>query len=283
MTGKKGILYIIATPIGNLEDITLRALKVLKDVDIIACEDTRHTLKLLNFYEIKKPLTSYFEHNKVTKGMFIIKKLIEGKNIGLVSNAGCPGISDPGSDIVRIAREHSITVTMIPGACAFITAFVLSGISSERFVFEGFLPVRKKLRKQRFSAIRNETGSIVLYEAPHKLLKTIKDLYDYLGERNIIIARELTKKYEEVLKLKLSEAIKKYEKEQARGEFVITIEGNSGEAMDKPLISQYDRIEICKDVESYIKKGITKKDAIKMTASNRGISKRDVYQITESQ
>jgi len=282
MIDEKGILYIVATPIGNLEDITLRALKVLKEVDMIACEDTRHTLKLLNYYEIKKPLTSYFEHNRKEKGILIIKKLLEGKNIALVSNAGCPGISDPGADLVKEARKHSVEVTMVPGACAFVTGMALSGVQSERFVFEGFLPVSGKLRKQRFSAIMNETGSIIIYEAPHRLLKTIKELYSCLGERDIIIARELTKKYEEVLNFKLSDALKKYEKENPKGEFVLIIEENLEKTANKQVISQSEKKDIYKEVESFIKKGIPKKNAIKMVAMNRGISKRDVYKIAEN-
>jgi 16S rRNA (cytidine1402-2'-O)-methyltransferase len=282
MTEGTGTLYLVATPIGNLEDITLRALRILEEVDIIACEDTRHTLKLLNHYEIKKPLTSYFEHNKQTKGMYLINKLIEGKNIALVTDAGVPGISDPGIDIVGLARENSIPVTIIPGACAFVSGLVLSGMPCERFVFEGFLPSGKKQRNERISVIKNETGNIVLYEAPHKLLKTLKDLYENLGDRSIAIARELTKKHEEVLNSRLSQALEKYSEEQARGEIVLVIDGIDKAQVEAQKKAKWYDVDIYTHVESYIKKGIPKKEAVKMAAADRGIPKRDVYSEIES-
>jgi len=207
----------VATPIGNLEDITLRALRILKEADIIAAEDTRQTLKLLNHFGIRNTLVSYYEHNKAEKGNYLVSRLLEGKNVALVSDAGTPGISDPGEDLVRLAVSKGIPVTMVPGPAAVIAGIVLSGLPSGRFVFEGFLPVNKRVRRERLGSISRETRTMVFYEAPHKLIHTLKDLRDLLGNRRIVIARELTKKFEEVWRTTLDEAVARYENEPPKG------------------------------------------------------------------
>jgi len=279
----KGTLYLVATPIGNMEDITLRALRILKEVDLIAAEDTRQTLKLLNHYEIKKPLTSYYEHNKNVKGNYLIKELLNGKNVALVTDAGSPGISDPGEDMVRLAIDNGINVTMIPGPVAAITGLVISGMPTGRFVFEGFLPVNKRARKERILSLKNETRTIIFYEAPHKLIYTLKDMYNYLGERKIALARELTKKFEEVVRCTLSEAIEKYETQGFKGEYVLIVEGASEEVSMKEKESQmendweWNKKSIGEHVEFYIKQGMSKKEAIKKVAQDRNLSRNEVY------
>lgn len=272
-----GILYLVATPIGNLEDITFRAVRILKEVDLIAAEDTRHTIKLLNHYEIKKPLVSYHEHNKVEKGQFLISKLLEGKSIALVSDAGTPGISDPGEDIVKLAGYNGIIVTMIPGPVAAVTALVLSGLPTGKFLFEGFLPVNKKTRKEIILALKSETRTIVFYEAPHKLSSTLKDLLEHLGNRKISIARELTKKFEEVTRFTLQDSIAKYENIDPKGEFVLVVEGANFEETIEDEKKKWDKISLLEHVEMYIKQGLSKKEATKKVADDRGLSKRDVY------
>ncbi|TYQ16825.1 UNVERIFIED_CONTAM: 16S rRNA (cytidine1402-2'-O)-methyltransferase [Acetivibrio alkalicellulosi] len=273
----KGTLYLVATPIGNLEDISFRALRILKEVDLIAAEDTRHAMKLLNHFQIKKPLLSYHEHNKVNKGNFLIEKLLEGTDIALVSDAGTPGISDPGEDIVKLCIDNDVKVTMIPGAVAAIMGLVLSGISSGRFVFEGFLPMHKKNRKEKILLLKDELRTIVLYEAPHKLKATLNDLYEVLGDRKIALARELTKKYEEIIYLSLNEAILKYQIDSPRGEYVVVIEGaNPLEAIEKNK-SKWNDISFEEHYQMYISEGLEKKAAIKKVAQDRGISKREVY------
>ena len=214
---EKGILYFVATPIGNLEDITMRAVRILREVDLIAAEDTRQTLKLLNHFEIKKPMVSYYEHNKQFKGNMLINQLLEGKNIALVSDAGSPGISDPGEDLVKLAVQNGITVTMAPGPAAVVMGLVLSGLPSGRFAFEGFLSVNKKSRNARLKALMAETRTMVFYEAPHKLMHTLRDMSEVFGNRRITLARELTKKYEEIVRCTLEEAINKYEAEAQIG------------------------------------------------------------------
>lgn len=273
----KGTLFLVATPIGNLEDMTYRGIRVLNEVDIIAAEDTRHAMKLLNHFEIKKPLVSYYEHNKRTRGDFLINKLLEGKNIALISDAGTPGISDPGEDIVKLCIENEIKVTMVPGAVAAIVGLVLSGISLKSFVFEGFLSMNKKERREKISSLKEEVRTIVLYEAPHKLLKTLNDLYEALGNRKIALARELTKKYEEVLRLNLKDAILKYENEAPKGEFVIVIEGADRDEILKEKINKWQELSLEEHYQMYISQGFEKKEAMKKVASDRGISKRDVY------
>ncbi len=272
-----GMLYLVATPIGNLGDITLRALETLKSVDIVAAEDTRQTLKLLNHFEIKKPLVSYYEHNKNIKGGYILKMLSEGKNVALVSDAGSPGISDPGEDMVKLAVEHGINVTMVPGAVAAVTGLVLSGLATGRFVFEGFLPMNKRARKERINFLVDEVRTIILYEAPHKLIYTLKELLQILGDRNIALARELTKRYEQIIRCKLSEAVEMYTNEPPRGEYVIVIEGIPEESLILEKRQEWEEMSIEEHVNIYINQGMDKKSAIKQAAQDRGASRRDIY------
>ncbi len=274
---EKGILYLVATPIGNLEDITLRALKVLNEVDMIAAEDTRHTLKLLNHFNIKKPLVSYYEHNKKLRGNYLVEQLEAGRNIALVSDAGTPGISDPGEDLVRLAIENNIKVTMVPGPVAAIAGLVLSGLPSGRFVFEGFLPVNKRARKERIASLVNEVRTMVFYEAPHKLVDTLKDLYKFLGDRQIVLARELTKKFEEIVRCTLSEALEHYSENSPRGEYVLIVKGKDEQELVDRERQKWEDISLEKHVEMYMSQGMSKKEAIKKAASDRGLSSREVY------
>ncbi len=272
-----GTLYLVATPIGNLEDITIRALNILKEVDLIAAEDTREAMKLLNHFDIRKPMVSYYEHNKAEKGNYLVRLLLEGKDIAVVSDAGTPGISDPGEDLVRLAMQSNIKVSMAPGPVAAIMGLVLSGMPTGRFVFEGFLPMNKKQRKQRISALKEEIRTIILYEAPHKLTYTLNDLYEALGDRNITIARELTKRYEEIFNCTLSQAMDKYSATSPRGEFVLILEGTDAFELDREEKRKWENISIKEHVDIYISGGMDKKDAIKKAADDRGLSKRDVY------
>jgi len=274
---KTGTLYLVATPIGNLEDITLRALRVLKEVDIIAAEDTRETVKLLNHYGIKNTLISYYEHNKIEKGKTLIGYLLDGKNIALVSDAGCPGISDPGEDLVRLAVENGIPLTIVPGPTAVISGLVLSGLPSGRFSFEGFLPMNRRARNNRLEAIKGDTRTLVFYEAPHKLIYTLRDLREVLGNRRITIARELTKKFEEVIRFTLDDAIMKYQNESPKGEFVLIIEGADEKRIEEDRISKWQEISLEEHVGMYMEEGLSKKEAMKRVAEDRGLSKRDVY------
>jgi probable S-adenosylmethionine-dependent methyltransferase, YraL family len=271
-----GTLYLIATPIGNLGDITLRALEILKMVDVIAAEDTRQTLKLLNHFEIKKPLVSYYEHNKVVKGNVLIGQLLEGKNIALVSDAGSPGISDPGEDLVRLAIDNGIKVTMLPGAAAVIMGLVLSGFPTGRFAFEGFLPMNKRSRNERLNSLKLEQRTMVFYEAPHKLIHTLRDISGILGDRRIALARELTKKFEEVIRCTVNEAIKKYEQESPRGEYVLIIEGADDTCLEEQR-RKWEELSIKQHLDFHMQQGLEKKQAMKKVAEERGISKRDVY------
>jgi len=273
----KGVLYLVATPIGNLEDITLRAIRTLREVDLIAAEDTRQALKLLNHFEIKKPLVSYYEHNKKGKGNYLINELLGGKNIALVSDAGTPGISDPGEDIVKLCIENAINVTPIPGAVAAVSGLIVSGLPTGRFAFEGFLPMNKRQRKERILSIKTETRTMVFYEAPHKLVYTMKDLYEILGNRNIVLARELTKKFEEIIRCTFLEAIEKYDKESPRGEYVMMVEGEDEDGLIELRQREWDRMSIKEHYEIYIKEGSDKKEAMKKVARDRGLSRRDVY------
>ena len=268
----KGILYICPTPIGNLEDITLRTLRVLEEVDLIAAEDTRHTIKLLNHYEIKKPLISYHEHNKVVKGDLLIEKLESGINIALVTDAGMPGISDPGEDIIRLSIENGIEVIPLPGATAAITALVISGFSTDSFVFEGFLPSKKNDRIKELQRLKDEKRTIILYEAPHRILNLLKDMYEELGDRQISISRELTKIYEETFRGSIKEALNKFEAERPRGEFVLIMKG--AEIEEKDI---FENITIREHIKLYMEEGLTKKDAVKKVAEERNTSKNVVY------
>jgi 16S rRNA (cytidine1402-2'-O)-methyltransferase len=273
----KGILYLVATPIGNLEDITLRAIRTLKEVDFIAAEDTRHTIKLLNHFEIKKSLVSYYEHNKREKGNYLISQLLEGKNIALVSDAGTPGISDPGEDLVKLCIEKDIKVTPIPGPVAAVTGLIASGLPSGRFAFEGFLPMNKRSRKERLASLKNEVRTIVFYEAPHKLTNTLNDLYQTFGNRKVVFARELTKRFEEIVRCELKEAIEKYEKQAPKGEFVIIVEGISEDEITENNKKVWGNMSLEEHLDFYMREGLDKKEAMKKVAEDRGISKREVY------
>ncbi len=274
---KTGMLYLVATPIGNLEDITLRALRILKEADLIAAEDTRHTVKLLNRFEIKNVLFSYHENNKIERGHHLLRQLLDGKDIALVTDAGSPGISDPGEELVRLAVEHGITVTMIPGPSAVITGLVLSGLPSGRFSFEGFLPINKRVRSERLNSIKYDTRTLVFYEAPHKLLRTLADLRSTFGNRRIALAKELTKKFEEIVRCTLDEAIDKYGKETPRGEFVLILDGSDEKLLEEVKMSRWKEISLEEHVGRYIESGLTRKEALKRAADDRGMSKRDVY------
>jgi len=273
-----GKLYLVATPIGNLKDITFRAIEVLKEVDIIAAEDTRNTIKLLNHYEIKKQMTSYHEHNKFEKGKELIGYLLEGKSIALVTDAGMPAISDPGEDLVKACYNEGIEVSVIPGASAVVSAVAISGLSTRRFIFEAFLPSEKKERKNVLEKLREETSTIILYESPHRLTKTLEELRDYLGEdRKISIIREITKKHEEVLRVTILEAINYYLSENPRGEFVLVIEGANPKQKFQNELEEWKKISIKEHVKLYEDRGISSKDAMKLVAKDRGVSKRDIY------
>lgn len=274
MSGK---LYVCATPIGNLKDITLRCLETLKEVDLIASEDTRHTIKLLNHYEIKVPLESYHEHNKDTKGKKLINLLLEGKNIALVSDAGMPGICDPGEDLIKLCYENNIEITVLPGATASITALILSGIKTRSYCFEGFLPSNKKAKKEVIQRLKDDTRTYIIYEAPHHLLQTLKELYEQIGNRNISIVKELTKKHENVFKASLLEALKYFEENTPKGEYVLVLEGaNENEVLNKEK-EEINNISIKEHLEQYLSAGMDIKEAMKKVAKDRGISKRDVY------
>ncbi len=267
----QGILYICPTPIGNLEDITLRTIKVLNEVDLIAAEDTRHTLKLLNHYNIKKPLISYHEHNKITAGEKILEEIKKGKKIALVTDAGMPGISDPGEDIIKRCIEENIELVALPGPTAFVLALVLSGLSTESFVFEGFLPSKGKERKDRLNKLKNETRTIILYEAPHRIISLLKDLLEALGNRKIAISRELTKIHEETFRGTIQEAIEKFESQNPKGEFVLVVEGTDVEEQS------FDHISIKEHIKMYMDEGLSKKESIKKVAKERNIPKSQVY------
>lgn len=274
-----GILTLCATPIGNLEDITYRGIRSLKEADFIAAEDTRHTKKLLNHFEINTPLISYHEHNKLEKGQYLIDLLKQGKNITLVTDAGTPGISDPGEELVAQAIEEGITVTSAPGAVAAITALILSGQATRRFVFEGFLPSQKKEKEQVLTNLKEETRTIILYEAPHRLLKTLELLYEILGDRSITITKELTKKYEMILKTNLKAAIDKYRQEDAKGEYVLVIAGKDFKVIQEEKQQEWLELSIEEHMKSYTQKGMDEKEAMKQVAKDRGVGKRDIYAI----
>ena len=271
----KGKLYLVATPIGNLEDITLRALKVLKEVDLIAAEDTRHTLGLLNHFEISKPLISYYKQNEKTKSEILINKLLEGQNVAVVSDAGTPGISDPGEEIVKVAIENGIEIIPIPGACAFVNALIASGLSSKEFCFIGFLSAIKKDRKEKLEEIKYETRTLILYEAPHKLKATLEAIYEILGDRKIVLARELTKIHEEFIRDNISNILSKIE--EIKGEFVILIEGNTESKKDIEL-SELNNTSLEEHYEYYSKQGLDKKEIIKKIAKDRNTNKNEIYQ-----
>ena len=273
-----GTLYLCATPIGNLEDMTFRVIRILKEVDLIAAEDTRNSIKLLNHFEIKTPMTSYHEYNKIEKGKKLVEKLQEGKNIALITDAGTPGISDPGEELVKMCYEAGIEVTSLPGAAACITALTLSGLSTRRFAFEAFLPTDKKEKQAVLKELEDETRTIILYEAPHRLVRTLQELLDSLGDRRITVCRELTKKHETAFQTTLKEAISYYEMNEPKGECVLVLEGRSREELKAEEIARWEEKSIEEHMDYYLNQGISKKDAMKMVAKDRGIGKRDVYQ-----
>jgi len=272
MNMDKGLLYICPTPIGNLEDITLRTLNVLKEVDLIAAEDTRHTLKLLNHYNIKKPLLSYHEHNKKSKGEILLEKLMEGAKIALVTDAGMPGISDPGEDIIKLCIKEGIEVIALPGATASILALVVSGFSTGKFVFEGFLPAKQKDRIKELERLKDEERTTILYEAPHRLLALLKDMLDIMGNRNISISRELTKIHEETFRGTIDEAINKFNTVKPKGEFVIVLEG--AKIVKENL---YEGISVKEHIRKLMEEGLSKKDAVRKVAEERNMPKNEVY------
>lgn len=272
-----GKLYLCATPIGNLEDITFRVIKTLKEVDLIAAEDTRHSRKLLNYYEVNTPMTSYHEHNKIDKGNYLLEQLLAGKDIALITDAGTPAISDPGEELVKKAYEEGIEVTSLPGPCALITGLTLSGLSTGRFSFEAFLPTDKKERQRIIKELVNDTRTIILYEAPHRLHKTLKDLYEFLGNRTITIIKELTKIHETVWRTSLAEAITIYEQSEPKGEYVLILEGKSYKELETEKQRLWGEKPISEHMKIYMDQGIDKKEAMKLVAKDRGISKREVY------
>ena len=272
-----GTLYLCGTPIGNLGDMTLRVIELLKECDIIAAEDTRNTLKLLNHFDIQKTLVSYHEHNKFQKGPELIEKLKNGANIALVTNAGMPGISDPGADMVRLCQTEGIPVTAAPGPTAFSTALVLSGLDSRRFIFEGFLPTDKKEKAQVLKSVEKETRTVIFYEAPHRLKTTLKELFESTGDREAACVREITKKFEEVKKGNMSELIEYYNVNEPKGEFVIVIGGADAQELKKEEIAAWESITVEEHVKKYMAEGMSEKDAMKQAAKDRGITKRDIY------
>ncbi|MBQ8412395.1 MAG: 16S rRNA (cytidine(1402)-2'-O)-methyltransferase [Lachnospiraceae bacterium] len=273
-----GILYLVATPIGNLEDMTYRAVRILGEVDLIAAEDTRNSIKLLNHFDIKTPMTSYHEHNKYDKAKELIGKLLSGVNIGLITDAGTPGISDPGEELVKQCYEAGIRVVPVPGACAAINGLIASGLPTRRFSFEAFLSSDKKERKLVLEELVKETRTVIVYEAPHRLVKTLGELLEYLGDRNITICRELTKKHETFFKTSIKEALDYYASNEPKGECIIVIEGVSREELIQEERSKWDTMSIPEHISMYISQGMDKKEATKQVAKDRGVSKRDIYE-----
>lgn len=273
-----GKLYLCATPIGNLEDMTYRVIRTLQEVDLIAAEDTRNSIKLLNHFEIKTPMTSYHEYNKIEKGKKLVEKLLAGVNVALITDAGTPGISDPGEELVKMCYEAGIEVTSLPGAAACITALTLSGLSTRRFAFEAFLPTDKKEKQEVLKELENETRTMILYEAPHRLLKTLKELYTVVGNRKITVCRELTKRHETAFATTLEEAISYYENNEPKGECVLVLEGKSRMEIREEEISRWEEMSVEEHMEYYLSQGIEKKEAMKRVAKDRGVGKRDIYQ-----
>ena len=273
-----GKLYLCATPIGNLEDITLRVLNTLKEVDLIAAEDTRHSIKLLNHFQIKTPMTSYHEYNKVDKAKYLVSQMEKGINLALITDAGTPGISDPGEELVKQCYEAGIEVTSLPGPAACITALTVSGLETRRFCFEAFLPWDKRERQKILKELKEETRTLVLYEAPHHLVKTLEELYEVLGEREITLCRELTKRYEEAWQTTFSQALEKFSVNEPKGEYVVVIRGKSWKELENEQIRSWEQISIKEHMEQYEKQGMDRKSAMKAVARDRGMGKREVYQ-----
>lgn len=275
MSGK---LYLCATPIGNLEDITLRVLRTLKEVDLIAAEDTRNSIKLLNHFDIKTPMTSYHEYNKIDKAYVLINKMQEGQNIALITDAGTPGISDPGEELAAMCYEAGIEVTSLPGPAACITALTLSGLPTRRFAFEAFLPADKKERKMILEELKNETRTIIIYEAPHRLVRTLEELREALGNRRMTLCRELTKKHETAFHTTIEALITFYTTEKPLGECVLVVEGKSHQEMKEEQQASWEKTTIEDHMKIYEEKGYSRKEAMKLVANDRGVTKRDIYQ-----
>lgn len=273
-----GTLYLCATPIGNLEDMTFRAVRTLKEADLIAAEDTRNSIKLLNHFEIRTPMTSYHEYNKIEKGRKLTDLLLEGKNIALITDAGTPGISDPGEELVKMCHEAGVTVTAVPGAAACVTALTISGLPTRRFVFEAFLPSDKKERRDVLEELKDETRTIVLYEAPHRLVKTLEELRETLGDRQVSVCRELTKKHETVYRSTLGEACTYYQSHEPRGECVLVIRAKSREELRRQSQRKWEEMSLEEHMAYYTDQGVDRKEAMKKVAKDRGVSKREVYQ-----
>lgn len=272
-----GKLFLCATPIGNLEDITFRVIRTLKEADLIAAEDTRNSIKLLNHFDIHTPMTSYHEYNKIEKARTLIEKMQQGMNIALVTDAGTPGISDPGEELVAMCYEAGIEVTSLPGPAACVTALTLSGLSTRRFAFEAFLPMDKKERRAVLEELKDETRTIVLYEAPHRLVKTLSELYESLGNRRITLCRELTKRYETAFRSTLEELLRYYETEEPRGECVLVVEGRSRKEMQKEAQEEWTLMPLAEHMAHYESQGISHKEAMKLVAKDRGVAKREIY------
>ena len=272
-----GTLYLCATPIGNLEDMTFRCIRVLKEVDLIAAEDTRNSIKLLNHFEIKKPMTSYHEYNKIEKGKKLVERLLCGENIALITDAGTPAISDPGEELVRMCREAGVTVTAVPGAAACITGLTISGLPTRRFAFEAFLPADKKEQQAILEEMKREMRTMVLYEAPHRLVRTLEALFQALGNRRISVCRELTKKHETVFSSDMEEAVRYYKDHEPKGECVIIIEGKSREEVCAKEREAWEEMSVEDHMNFYLGEGMEKKEAMKKVAKDRGVSKRDIY------
>lgn len=275
----QGKLYLCATPIGNLEDMTFRAVRTLREADLIAAEDTRNSIKLLNHFDIKTPMTSYHEYNRIEKARYLVEQMREGKNVALITDAGTPGISDPGEDLVRLAYEAGIEVTSLPGACACVTALTLSGLSTRRFCFEAFLPQDKKERQTILEELKTETRTVILYEAPHRLVRTLEELLENLGDRRITLCRELTKKHETVFLSTLSGALEYYRDREPKGECVIVMEGRSREEMREEERRSWEEMDIREHMDLYLSRGMDQKAAMKAVAKDRRIGKRDVYRM----
>ena len=273
-----GTLYVCATPIGNLEDITYRVLECLKSVDLIAAEDTRNSIKLLNHFEIKTPMTAYHEYNKFDKARYLVQEMLNGKNVAIITDAGTPCISDPGEELVRQAAEAGIRITSLPGPAALITALTISALPTRRFAFEAFLPAEKRERARILEELTHETRTMILYEAPHHLKKTLADLAETLGgSRKISLCRELTKKHEEAIRTTISEAMARYELEEPRGEYVLVIAGKSWAEQDQETQDDWAKLSIPEHMQHYLSQGMSEKDAMKTVAKDRGVSKREIY------
>ncbi len=278
MTNSKGTLYLCATPIGNLEDMTFRAVRILKEVDVIAAEDTRNSVKLLNHFDIHTPMTSYHEFNKIDKGHYLVSRLLNGENIALITDAGMPGISDPGEELVRMCRDAGVPVTAVPGACACVTALVISGRPTRRFCFEAFLPTDKKERRAVLEELKTETRTSVIYEAPHRLVKTLQELLNELGDRKLTVCKELTKKHETDFETTLQEAVPYYEQNEPRGEYVLVLEGCSRQQMEQEAQDAWKEMSLKDHMKVYEDQGMNRKDAMKQVAKDRGVGKREIYQ-----